>query len=77
MLSEIELRISGTETYRNLNGRYVLVLIKFFGTRVDGDKEKYTPENSVLDLWHQEYKIVSENADSSLGEAKDTHFKNI
>jgi hypothetical protein len=66
----------GENVERNLNGRYVLDLIKFFGTRVDGDEEKYTPENSVLDLWHQEYKIVSENADSSLGEAQDT-FKTV
>ena len=68
--------IGAGDAQRNLNGYYVLDLIKFFGTRVDGDEEKYTPKNSVLDLWHQEYKIVSENADSSLGEAQDT-FKTV
>ena len=70
--NQYNMEIGVGEAKRNLNGRYVLDLIKFFGTRVEGDEEKYTPENSVLDLWHQEYKIVSENADSSLGEAQDT-----
>ena len=33
------------------------------------EEEKYEPANSILDIWHQEYKIVSENADSYLNDA--------
>ena len=58
---------------RTINGIYVLDLIKFFGKRdTTSDEEKYTPKNSLLDLWHMEYKVVSENADSSLHDANDT-----
>lgn len=62
---------------RILNGKYVLDLIKFFGKRkTNSDEEEYTPKNSLLDLWHMEYKLVSENADSSLQDANET-FTNV
>ena len=55
---------------RNINGKYVLDLVKMFGRLKTGvEEEKYEPANSILDIWHQEYKIVSENADSYLNDA--------
>ena len=64
-------------TERNINGKYVLDLVKMFGRKkADEVEEKYIPENSILDLWHQEYKIVSESADQYLEEAS-TNFKTI
>ena len=40
------------------------------------NEEKYEPQNSILDLWHQEYKIISESADSYLDDAI-TNFETI
>ena len=55
---------------REISGRYVLDIVKMFGKKVDGiDEEKYEPKNSILDLWHQEYKVISKNADNYLEEA--------
>ena len=55
---------------RTGNGYYVLDLVKMFGRLQTGvDEEKYVPSNSILDIWHQEYKVVSENADNYLKEA--------
>ena len=63
------------ETYSNLkaNGRtisgtYVLDLIKMFGNKKTGGG--FTPENSILDIWEKEYKIVSENADGYIETAR-------
>ena len=64
---------------RYISGRYVLDLVKMFGKKVNvagSNEEKYEPENSILDLWHQEYKIVAENADEYLDEAI-TSFRTI
>ena len=57
---------------RSINGNYVLDLVKMFGRKTDETEEKYLPTNSILDIWHQEYKIVSENADIYLTEALDS-----
>ena len=58
---------------RNINGDYVLDLVKMFGRLKTGvEEEKYEPTNSILDIWHQEYKIVSENADNYLKDALDS-----
>ena len=49
---------------RGISGRYVLDIIKMFGKKVkDIDEEKYEPKNSILDSWHNEYKLISNNAD--------------
>ena len=59
-------------TSRGINGRYVLDLVKIFGkkvTVVGMDEENYLPKNSILDSWHQEYKIISKYADNYLEEA--------
>ena len=64
---------------RGISGRYVLDLVKFFGKKVidsDEDEEKYEPQNSILDLWHQEYKLISKKADNYLEEAM-TNLKTI
>ena len=58
---------------RTINGNYVLDLVKMFGRLKTGvEEEKYEPTNSILDIWHQEYKIVSENADNYLKDALDS-----
>ena len=64
---------------RNEGGRYVLDLVKMFGKKVtvaDSNEEKYEPDKSILDTWHQEYKLVSENADKYLDDAL-TSFRTI
>ena len=49
---------------RGISGRYVLDIVKMFGRKVTGiNEEKYEPKNSTLDLWHNEYKYISKNAD--------------
>ena len=49
---------------RGISGRYVLDIVKMFGKKVtDINEEKYEPKNSTLDLWHNEYKFISKNAD--------------
>ena len=57
---------------RGISGTYVLDIIKMFGKKVTTDninEEKYEPKNSTLDLWHNEYKLISTNADTYLEEA--------
>ena len=55
---------------RGINGRYVLDIIKIFGKQVKGiNEEKYEPENSVLDSWHNEYKLISKKADDYFDKA--------
>ena len=54
----------------NINGRYVLDIIKMFG-KYDSTSKKYKPENSVLDIWEQEYSLVSQTADEYMGQAHD------
>jgi len=59
---------------RTINGRYVLDLIKMFGKKKsDGGFE---PENSILDIWQKEYKLVSDNADNYIDQAKNS-FKSM
>ena len=55
---------------REIKGKFVLDLIKFFGHR-ESDKENYVPENSILNAWQKEYDIVSQNADEYLDKASD------
>ena len=72
---------------RGISGRYVLDIIKMFGKQVtDINEEKYEPENSTLDLWHNEYKLISQKADDYFEEAvidlqiisdKNQNFKKI
>ena len=55
---------------RGISGRYVLDIVKMFGKKVTGiSEEKYEPENSALDSWHNEYKLISKNADNYFEEA--------
>ena len=57
---------------RGIDGRYVLDLIKIFGKRLyldNSNEEIYEPKNSILDLWHNEYKIISRSADYFLEQA--------
>jgi hypothetical protein len=55
---------------RGISGRYVLDIVKMFGKKVTGiSEEKYEPKNSTLDLWHNEYKLISKNADEYFEEA--------
>ena len=54
----------------HINGRYVLDIIKMFG-KYDSTSKKYKPENSVLDIWEQEYSLVSQTADEYMGQAHD------
>ncbi|MBO6194754.1 MAG: hypothetical protein J6O56_00245 [Bacilli bacterium] len=54
----------------NINGRYALDIIKMFG-KYDSTSQKYKPENSVLDIWEQEYSLVSRTADEYMGQAHD------
>ena len=61
---------------RGINDRYVLDLVKMFGRLKIGPVEEYEPKNSILDLWHQEYKIVSEQADTYLNDAV-TNFQTV
>ena len=35
----------------------------------DINEEKYEPKNSTLDLWHNEYKFISKNADDYFEES--------
>ena len=51
---------------RGITGKYVLDLVKIFGRKADIDEEKYEPKNSILDTWHNEYKLISKNADTYL-----------
>ena len=51
---------------RGITGKYVLDLVKIFGRKADIDEEKYEPKNSILDNWHNEYKLISKNADTYL-----------
>ena len=43
--------------------------MKIFGRKADIDEEKYEPKNSILDTWHNEYKLISKNADIYLEES--------
>ena len=56
---------------RGISGTYVLDIIKMFGKKVINyeNEEKYEPKNSTLDLWHNEYKLISTNADEYLDQA--------
>ena len=51
---------------RGITGKYVLDLVKIFGRKADINEEKYEPKNSILDTWHNEYKLISKNADTYL-----------
>ena len=53
---------------RGISGKYVLDLVKIFGRKANIDEEKYEPKNSILDIWHNEYKLISKNADIYLEE---------
>ena len=55
---------------REINGRYVLDLIRMFGKKKEGGG--FEPEYSILDIWEQEYKIVSQNADDYISQSRDS-----
>ena len=52
-----------------VDGSYVLDMIKFLG---EYDTDKFVPENSFLDIWRQEYEIISTKADEYLKIAQDS-----
>ena len=60
---------------RTITGTYVLDIVKMFGKKIE-DGDGFTPENSILDIWEREYKIVEENADSYINDAK-TSFREM
>ena len=53
------------ENTQEVSGTYVLDMIKFLG-KYDNTEEVFKPANSFLDIWSQEYKIISDNADGYL-----------
>lgn len=65
----------GTSTTKQAEGKYVLDIVRMFG-KYDSTNEKYIPENSCLDVWEKEYKIVSQTADTYMAQAQ-TGFKQI
>jgi hypothetical protein len=58
-----------------VSGKYVLDIVKMFG-KYNADTQKYLPENSCLDLWEKEFKIVSSTANTYMNKAK-TGFNQI
>ena len=60
---------------KQVEGKYVLDIVRMFG-KFDSTNQKYIPENSCLDVWEKEYKIVSQTADTYMYQAK-TGFKQI
>ena len=60
--------IGGTD--RDIQGTFVLDLIKFYGKK--GVNGKYEPNLSLLHSWQTEYSNITETADSYLEQANDT-----
>jgi hypothetical protein len=52
----------------NVQGKYVLDLVKMFG-RYKSEDNSFYPQGSVLHSWNQEYALVSQNADPQLDNA--------
>ena len=60
--SNIYINLCSSDEYninsRGITGIYVLDLVKIFARKADIDEEKYEPKNSILDTWHNEYKLI-------------------
>ena len=66
---------TSAEDSQEIKGIFVLDMIKFLG-KYNDDTKKFEPENSFLDLWQQEYELISNKADEYLKIAQDS-FGNI